>query len=169
MADLLFQTEMKRLSVTDGLHPEDLIQAGLDHYKSAIELYRLSPVYFDSGGYLMHMSVELILKAWLQELTNSFPKTHLLEDLYEELFKSENAPELTQRQLETLKVLDSYEQLRYPNRNKPVEVGDADLRFIAELHEFFLKSLPASLIDKMGTINNLSKGGRVLMKKRIKK
>ena len=103
MADLLFQKKMKRLSVTDGLHPEDLVQAGLDHYKSAIELYRLSPVYFDSGGYLMHMSAELILKAWLQELNNSFPKTHLIEDLYQELLKSENAPDLTQRQEETLK------------------------------------------------------------------
>ena len=169
MADLLFQKKMKRLSVTDGLHPEDLVQAGLDHYKSAIELYRLSPVYFDSGGYLMHMSAELILKAWLQELTNSFPKTHLLVDLYQELLKSENAPDLTQRQEETLKILDSYEQLRYPNRNKPIEVGDADLQFIAELHEFFLKNLPGSLIDKMGAVNDLSKGGRVLMKKRIEK
>jgi len=169
MADEPFQTTMKRLSVTDGVHPEDLVQAGLDHYKSAIELYSLSPVYFDSGGYLMHMSAELILKAWLQEVTDSFPKTHLLEVLYEELFKLANAPELTPRQHETLIILDTYEQLRYPNRMKPVEVGDADLQFIAELHEFFLQSLPGSLIDKMGAVNDLSKGGRVLMKKRIKK
>jgi len=76
---------------------------------------------------------------------------------------------LTPRQHETLIILDTYEQLRYPNRMKPVEVGDAELQFIAELHKFFLQSLPGSLIDKMGAVNDLSKGGRVLMKKRIKK
>ncbi len=160
---------MKRLSVSDGVHPEDLVQAGLDHYKSAIALYGLSPIYFDSGGYLMHMSAELILKAWLQELTNSFPKTHLLEHLYEELHLSKNAPKLTYRQNETLIILDSYERLRYPNRKKPIEVGDADLQFIEDLHKFFLQSLPGSLIDKMGAITDLSKGGRILMKKSIEK
>lgn len=160
---------MKRLSTTDGVHPEDLIQAGLDHYKSAIELYGLSPVYFDSGGYLMHMSAELILKAWLQELTDSFPKTHFLQVLYEELTASKKAQELTPKQNETLTILDSYEQLRYPNRKQPVEVGDADLQSIAELHEFFLQGLPNSLIEKMAAVNDLTKGGRVLMKKRIEK
>lgn len=158
---------MKRLSHAEGLYPEDLLQAGLDHYKSAIALYGLSPVFFDSGGYLMHMSAELILKAWLQETIDSFPKTHLLQILYQELIASKNAPELTSQQSETMAILDSYEQLRYPNRLQPVEVGDEELPSIAKLHEFFLQSLPDSLIDKMKEINDLSKGGRMLMKKRI--
>jgi HEPN domain-containing protein len=160
---------MRRLSTTDGVHPEDLVQAGLDHYKSAIELYTKSPVYFDSGGYLMHMSSELILKAWLQESINSFPATHLLSVLYAELVTSANAPELTPQQTDTLNTLDSYERLRYPSRKCPVEVGDEELHPIADLHRFFLEHLPSSLIDKMGTITDLGKGGRVLMKKPIEK
>lgn len=158
---------MKRFSIADGIHPEDLIQAGLDHYKSAIELYEKSPTYFDSGGYLFHMSAELILKAWIQELSGSFPKIHLLSDLYAELSVSQNAPNLSTQQQETLKILDSYEQLRYPNRLKPIEVGDADLQPIAELHQFFLENLPGTLIDKMANVNDFKKGGRMLMKKRI--
>ena len=160
---------IKRLSISDGLHPEDLVQAALHHYQAGVKLYGLSPLYFDSGGYLIHMSAELILKAWIQEVTGSFPMTHFLEDLYKELIDIALASKLSSEQNMAIALLDTYEKLRYPNRKNPVEVGDSDLISITSLHQYFLDNLPGSLIDKIGAINDLSQGGRVIMKKPIEK
>lgn len=55
----------RKFTVEDGLVPVDLLHCGLDHLAASKALFKLSPAGFDSAGYLAHIGVELLLKAWL--------------------------------------------------------------------------------------------------------
>lgn len=152
---------VRKFTPTDGFVPVDLLRNAIDHLGAAEKLFKSSPSYFDSGGYLMHLAVELFLKAWLLQDSKQFPGSHNLTELHGDLVKSSRAPTLSDEQARTLLLLDRYSELRYPNRNDPVEVGTDDLSAVRNL------MLPGELLLELSRVDVLKKGGRVLMKKRI--
>ena len=154
---------------TDGFDPMDLLHSSYDHHRAAMELFKGSPSFFDSAGYLAHLSVELLLKAWLLHEAGQFPGHHLVCDLHATLVADYGAIPLTPEEAGILMLLDQYEQLRYPNRNDPVEVGTERVQ---DIHDFVMAlrcELPQALQEQMNSVNPLEKGGRVLMKRKIGK
>jgi HEPN domain-containing protein len=157
----------RTFTTADGLIPVDLLHSGLDHFSAATELFRSSPSFLDSAGYLAHISVELLLKSWLLHSAGQFAGIHALRDLYDELAKSHGAVPLSEEEARILALLDEYAQLRYPNRNSPTEVGTEDLPAIEALIEAILGRLPKELREALDKVSPVQKGGRVLMKKKI--
>ncbi|WP_366141901.1 HEPN domain-containing protein [Propionivibrio sp.] len=76
-----------------------MLHSSLDHLRAAESLFQASPLFFDSAGYLAHISVELLLKAWLLHSAGKFSGIHGLRDLYAELEKAHGAATLTKRKL----------------------------------------------------------------------
>lgn len=158
---------MKHFTANDGLVPEDLIHSALDHLGASTMLAKASPIYLDSAGYLAHMAVELVLKAWLLHSAQSFKGIHSLAELYKVLIENHGAPPLDKEQSQLLETLDTYEELRYPNRNAPTEVGDEELEQVSPLIEFLCRKLPQSLQEAIAKMDEVAKGWRVLMRKKI--
>lgn len=90
----------------------ELAHCGLDHMTAAGLLFESDPGHFDSAGYLAHLGVELLLKAWLLEANRKFEGIHGLASLYAVLERECGAPSLDEQQTALLVVLDKYEQLR---------------------------------------------------------
>jgi HEPN domain-containing protein len=147
--------------------PAEFLRNSIDHLGAAEVLFEGSPSHFDSAGYLAHLSIELFLKGWLLHLAGSFPKTHDLDSLHGELVQSHGILALKEEQLSVLKLLDRYDELRYPNRSDPVEVGTEHVSPIRQLVDSFWQQLPDNLILTYSELDPLQKGGRVLMKKKI--
>jgi HEPN domain-containing protein len=157
-------------SVTkDGLIPSDFLHSGLDSITAAKVLFDSSPDHFDSGGYLAHIAVELLIKAWLLEAAGEFEGIHNLETLYSRLVEKHGATPLSDEHQATMKMLDGFEQLRYPNRKEPVEIGDTDFPGIDALIGHLCRSMPEAISKALEQEQggNFRKGGRILMKKRI--
>jgi hypothetical protein len=125
------------------------------------------PGHFDSAGYLAHIGVELVLKAWLLEVAGEFEGIHNLEALFELLTKKHGAAALDEEQQKVLKMLDQFEHLRYPNPKQPTEIGDGDLPHIEALVGHICRAMPQSIPDALEKIALGRKGGRVLMRKKI--
>lgn len=159
-------TTVRILTTDDGLIPEDLLRSGLDHFRAATLLFEAGPAYFDSAGYMAHMSAELLLKAWLLQAAGQFKGIHSLRKLHHELVTSHGAAPMTTEQVQVLELLDKYGQLRYPNRADPTEVGDDDLPMITEFIRHVLSSLPVPLRQAIDQLHPVEKGGRVLMRKK---
>jgi len=151
--------------------PIDLVHCGVDHIFAAKELFLKSPSYYDSAGYLAHIGVELLLKALLLETSDSYEGTHNLSRLYDTLVSEDHVEELDPPMLGTLKLLNDYEELRYPNINAPTEVGGDDWSGIEALAETIWNSMPRSIAWELEKLNDPSehthvkKSGRVLMRK----
>ncbi len=153
----------------EGYQARDLIHYGLDHVNAAENLFRSSPSYFDSAGYLLHMGFELLLKAWHLEVLSEFPAVHCLTDLVEELQKNGRQLSLTDAEWCVLEMVDSYGELRYPNPNVGTEVGSDDWESVDSLLKTILEQTPESFDEYVETIDPTRKGGRVLMKRGIEK
>jgi hypothetical protein len=152
----------------DGLVACDFLHSGLDHLTGAQLLFGSDdPGHFDSGGYLAHIGVELLLKAWLLEVAGEFEGIHNLETLYDLLIKKYGASALGNEQQQALKMLDQFEQLRYPNPKQPTEIGDEDLPLIESLVGHICRTMPQSIHDALEKVAAGRKGGRVLMRKKI--
>lgn len=152
----------------DGLVACDFLHSGLDHVTGSKLLFNSDdPGHLDSAGYLAHIGVELLLKAWLLEVAGEFEGIHNLEALYELLIRKYKAAPLNGEQQEVLRMLDQFEQLRYPNPKQPTEIGDDALPHIEALVEQIYYSMPSSIPDALEEIAPGRKGGRVLMRKRI--
>jgi len=156
-------------TAADGYRPIDLLQCGADHIDAARVLFRSAPGHYDSAGYLVHIGIELILKAWLLEVEGQFDGTHNLHTLYDQLVTKHGAPALNDQAAAILKVLDQYERLRYPNPQQPIEIGDENLPEIDALLRLIAKSTPNELQAAYREIDPTRKAGRVLMKKPVKK
>ncbi len=65
----------------DGFTSEDLLIDAHGHLASAHVLFTYSPSCYFSGGYLAHLGIELIFKAYLLHLSGSFQDDHDLEAL----------------------------------------------------------------------------------------
>ena len=145
--------------------PEDLLQSGLDHLRSASVLLNSHPSCFDSAGYLAHMALELILKSWLLHENTEFEATHSLLGLIREIRKTDPEFSLNGREQQTLKYLSSFGELRYPSKNNPIEIGSEDIEQIHELADKLLQHLPEALIQAYESIPEGKKGNRVLMER----
>ncbi len=154
-------------SEKDGLAACDFLHSGLDHMTGAQVLFKSDPSHFDSAGYLAHMAVELLIKAWLLEVAGQFEGIHNLQALYGELEKSHGAAPLSEEHRKVLVMLDQFEQLRYPNRKQPTEIGDSDLPHIEALMGYLCRSMPSSIPEALEKIEPGRKGGRVLMRKKV--
>lgn len=60
----------------------ELLQAGIDHLDAAAALSTGSHRYLDSAGYICHMGIELMLKAWVLHSTGRFGRTHPLKPAF---------------------------------------------------------------------------------------
>jgi HEPN domain-containing protein len=151
----------------DGYKEVDLLHSARDHLDAARWLFASHPNFLDSAGYLSHLGIELILKAFLLHRDGKFPKEHSLAELLRD------AP-ITLHPMfdETITLLDGFEQLRYPIP-KPKragmlgEIGDEDWRDIYMIRKQLLRWLPPKLREEYDAIKDNEKGGRVLMEKVI--
>lgn len=158
---------LKEYTVADGVLIEDLLQYGLDHIATAEHLFKQSASYYDGAGYLTHMGFELLLKAWLLRQIGSFPATHKLVDLLK-LIKANNPTlEFTKTSGQTIAYLEVYAELRYPNRNLPIEIGSDQWSAIASFRDELWRQMPSEFMAIIKAIDPLKKGGRVLMQKKI--
>jgi len=152
----------------DGVVAADFLHAGRDHMTAAKLLFESDdPSHFDSAGYLAHMAVELLLKAWLLEVAGEFEGIHNLQALYDVLQKKYGVSPLDDDQQGVLRILDQFEQLRYPNPKRPTEIGDEDLPRTEALVEHLCRSMPKTIPNALEKIEPGRKGGRVLMRKKI--
>lgn len=151
----------------DGLSGADFLHSGLDHMTAAKELFESDASHFDSAGYLAHMAVELLVKAWLLEVAGEFEGIHNLQALYDVLEKQFGAEPLGAERQRVIKMLDQFEQLRYPNPKMPTEIGDEDLPHIEALVGHLCRAMPKSIPEALEKIQPGRKGGRVLMRKRV--
>jgi HEPN domain-containing protein len=149
----------------DGYFDEDLLQSSLHHLHAASILFKRGPDFYDSAGYLLHLSIELLFKSWQLSLTDKFPGTHSLQDLRQEVTGLVGEIKLSKIQNKTIELIDRLYDLRYPNRKMPTEVGSEDFELALQLFDSLLIYLPAELEEKFSKISPGKKGGRVLMKK----
>jgi HEPN domain-containing protein len=159
----------RKFTAAEGYTVSELLHYGFDHISSARYLLVRSATYFDSAGYLAHIGVELILKAWHLEVLGHFEDTHSLQELWGKLVKQPGVKKLTSRGMRTLALLSTYERLRYPNPRNPVDIGSEHVTKIDALVEALWKRMPDSLLLAYDSIDPLKKGGRVLMKRPIKR
>jgi HEPN domain-containing protein len=157
----------RTFTVDDALVPIDLLRSAIDHLGAAEQLFGSSASYFDSAGYLAHLAVECLLKAWLLQVAGKFVDSHKLRGLYDEIIKSHGGPALSAQQKAVVVLLDKFGQLRYPNKADPTEVGTDDLPAIKALMQALYERLPDELLEKLDRVDVLQKGGRTLMKKKI--
>ena len=158
--------KVKIFSIKDGHIPSDFVHSAVDHLTAAQALFETNPSHYDSAGYIAHIGVELLLKAWLLELAGEFEGVHRLEVLYSALAAKHGAPQLTQEQTGLVQTLDQFEQLRYPNRKQPIEVGDEHWAEIKEFVGFICRSMPEAIPAALDQAEFGRKGGRVLMQKK---
>ena len=157
----------RTFSRADGLVPVDLVHCGMDHITAAYVLFDTDPSHYDSAGYLAHIGVELLLKGWLLECADSFRATHDLGELHQELAEHHGAPALSEAAAAALEALNPYGDLRYPNLDSPIEVGNDDRAGINAIAGEICSSMPQSIQEALGKIEPFTKAGRILMKKRI--
>lgn len=153
----------------DGYEPKDLIHFGLDHVNAAEKLFETSPSFFDSGGYLVHLGFELLLKAWHLEVFGEFCDIHSLTKLVEQLRTKGQCLDLSTKESEVLRIVDSYAELRYPNPSYETEVESDDWEKIDGLLNRILEQTPEIFCKYFESIEPISKGGRVLMERKIEK
>jgi HEPN domain-containing protein len=157
----------RQFTAADGLVTADMIHCGLDHLTAAQLLFESDAAHFDAAGYLSHMGVELLLKGWLLEVAGGFGATHDLGLLYATLREADHVGDLPEASASTLGLLNEFGELRYPNRNKPVEIGQDHWEAIALLASDLCNAMPDAITEALAKIDPTKKAGRVLMKRRI--
>ncbi len=153
----------------DGFEPRDFIHSSLDHVNAAEKLIEISPSFFDSAGYLVHLGFELLLKAWHLEAFGEFNRGHSLKDLAEQLRNKGQELNLSEEENKILEIADTYGELRYPNPGNGVEVGDDDWAKIENLLSGIWEQTPEIFDEYFESIDPHRKGRRVLMQRKIKK
>ena len=149
----------------DGYLPEDLLQSALHHFDAASELLKKHPAHFDSGGYLLHLAIELYFKAWLLQINNEFDSTHYLSTLRCRVIESGIKLNLSKDENKVLEHLDKLFELRYPNRKTPTEIRTEELELANRILKKLWELVPDDLIKAFEKLPTGSKNGRVLMMK----
>jgi HEPN domain-containing protein len=147
---------------------EDLLYFGIDHLRAAKFLYDASPSFYDSAGYLSHLGVELLLKAWFLDISGEHPKTHSLMTLWNKLISSGQDLSLQGKNIQWIQELDNHYSLRYPPEPKPIETGSDDWDKTEKLFLELCFHMPEPLQEKIQRLDYTKKGYRILMKKKIK-
>lgn len=152
---------------TDGFEPGDLLRFAVDHRNAALHLYRTSPDFFDSAGYLGHLSVELALKSVLLAHTGAFPKVHRLGILWAKVHRFLDRVAFDDTFAADLVLLAGGEDLRYPTPNAPTPAGHRERDALVSVWKAFLRGLSEDDLSLFAGILSTKKGGRVLMTRRI--
>lgn len=152
----------------DGFTIQDLLHFGYGHVDAALKLFKDDPVFLDSAGYLAHLGVELIMKAWHLAWFGQFNNTHNLISLYDALKKKDPSLNIGTDNEMFLQELDKFYLLRYPRRiDNAVEVGSDQLDLLNAFLDSLWVAMPGELTESYEKINLTMKGGRVLMRKKI--
>jgi HEPN domain len=152
----------------DGYTIEDLLHFGYGHVDAARALFKDDPAFLDSAGYLAHLGVELVLKAWHLAWFGQFDNTHNLIALFGAMKEKDNTLNIGVENETFLAELDRLFLLRYPRRKGgAVEVGSDQLALLDVLLDALWKAMPSELIETYEKIDLTKKGGRILMKKKI--
>jgi len=147
----------------DGYSVRDLLHFGVDHLESARILFSQGANCLDSAGYLSHLGLELLLKAWHLHQFKAFEDKHNLLVLYGSLKPHLDGPPFSREQEELLQRLDTYYELRYPRQHDPIETGSDDWLPIEKLLDTLWDQMPKELSSVLFEIAPNKKGGRVLM------
>lgn len=154
----------------DGYTVEDLLHFGYGHIDAGRALFDDDPAFLDSAGYLTHLGVELVLKAWHLAWFGHFDNTHDLISLFDALRQQDKSIDIGSDNLKYLAELDTFYLLRYPRRKDgPVEVGSDQKELLNAFLDALWEQMPKELLDAYEKIDHATKGGRVLMKKKIVK
>jgi len=153
----------------DGYTIEDLLHFGYGHIDAARALLQDDSEFFDSAGYLAHLGVELVLKAWHLAWFNQFDNTHDLITIFGDLKTNSVFLDIGVENEVFLEELDKFYFLRYPRRKDgPIEVGSDQLEPLDALLDALWEAMPKQLIETYEKIDRANKGGRVLMERRVK-
>lgn len=156
----------RRFTRADGYKAADVAHCGIDHLGAAEYLFASrKPNHFDSAGYLSHLGIELLMKAWLLDRAGYFPDSHLLIELHGLLSTGGWARPLASEEVDLLQNLDSFKTLRYLDPAHPTEIGDEDLALVRKFARLIFQSLPKQLLDDIAAIKPGNKAGRILMEK----
>jgi HEPN domain-containing protein len=153
--------------ISDGFSTDDLLKYAIDHLESAYLLFQHNPICFDSGGYLSHLGLELILKSILLNKNGEFPAIHDLKKLYKIAKKS--GFKLNKSEEEMLEKVNQFYYLRYADPKKPIEIGDDDWVTIKNAANSLLSNIPGAediINERYKKTNYFEKGGRILMRKK---
>lgn len=152
-------------SVKNGYTIEDMLHFGYGHIDAARKLFGDDPAFLDSAGYLAHLGVELVLKAWHLSCFGHFDNTHNLIDLFVALKEKDRSLNIGTDNEMFLSELDEFYLLRYPRcKNGPIEVGTEQLKPFDALLDSLWAEMPKELVETYEKINLSKKGGRTLMK-----
>ena len=159
---------MKKITYTrqDGFSERDLLHWATDHLASARFLFEENHRCLDSAGYLSHLGIELVLKAILLNCKNDFPNEHSLAKLSDLIERQGVNLNYTKEHKETLKTLDAFYELRYPEAQNPIEIGDDDWEKIESFFEHLCFLLPDQIQQDLRQMNYFEKGKRILMMKK---
>ena len=153
----------------DGYDERALLMSAADHLEAVDRLMPCGFRVLDSAGFLAHLVVELMLKAYLLHRVDSFPKTHDLAHLLTECDAEGLELDLEQTETEFLTRLNRFKDLRYPNTNDPVSVSSEDFEVLDQIVKRIASQYPG---DPQTVLKNLfspdpdgvvRKGGRALM------
>lgn len=158
-------TKPRVFTKEDRYDPVHCVEFSVDHLNTAEVLFATGFRFFDSVGYLAHMGGELLLKAWLPELTGQFEGVHSLQSLHTELVRDHGAPALDAAQSELLRILDEYGELRYPAPNPP-EVGNENWAAMKALIQDIAALIPDRLFEDLEKVPQARKGARIVMQKK---
>jgi HEPN domain-containing protein len=164
-----YTTPMKRMKTftrRDGFTQLDLLHFAADHLGCAKVLSGRSSRCFDSAGYLCHLGMELVLKAILLNISNEFPNEHSLSELSKLIEKQGLKINYGKQHSHTVRMLDGFNELRYPNPSNPIEIGNDVLERIENLFDFLYVRLPKRIQEKLKQLDHSHKGNRVLMSKK---
>lgn len=151
---------------SDGYEPLHFAESAKDHLWASKYLFETgNPVVFDSAGYLAHLSVELLLKAFLLDAKGEFGAEHSVVKLAKQVTRC--VPKLTfdAQATATIRSLDRFQELRYPVPGNPVEVGSDDPQPILDLFNRLWQALPPEHRPKADPTGFVTKGGRILATK----
>ncbi len=149
----------------NGYLEKDFLHFGYDHIDTGLTLLKEGlPYQFSSAGYLIHLVLELILKAFHIHEFGKFSVTHNIGCLFKSLNKK-----LSAEDQKALKLIDQYYLHRYPRMVEgPIEIGQDDLVVIESFLSTIWGLLPNNLREEYNKIDPLKKGGNILMEKRNK-
>lgn len=157
---------MKIFTRHDSFSEGELLHNAIDHLASGKVLFDTDARCFDSAGYLSHLGIELILKAFLLNKSDQFPNEHSLARLSELIEKQGIKLNYTNGHEETLRALDKFYELRYPKELNPIEIGGDDWAKIESFFEHLIFMLPDQIQQDLKRVNYSEKGNRILMMKK---
>jgi hypothetical protein len=152
---------VKTFTANHDMTAKDLALYGMDHIDAGLKLFT-NPIHLDSGGYLIHIGFECLLKGWWLELQGTISAGHDLNAIANKISDLQTLPTDIQRILE---LVNDFGQLRYPNHQNPIEVGTDQIEDIYEFLHFIRSKMPSHL-HKRDSTTPITKGRRILMKKK---